>query len=88
MKGKAPDFLLYQSGTDRPIAIIEAKRPDDTLTNVLEEVERKYASPLEARLIFAYNDTFINTRYLNKNRPLKIDGEDVRQFVNHYTALH
>ncbi len=55
--------------------------------NKLDEAEKKYASPLEVPLIFAYNDTFINTRYLNKNRPLKIDGEDVRQFVNHYTAM-
>lgn len=87
LKGKAPDFLLYQKGTNKPIAVIEAKRPDDTLTHVLDEAERKYAEPLETPLIFAYNDTFINTRYLHKNRPLKIDGEDVRQFVNHYTAL-
>jgi len=87
LRGKTPDFLLYQSGTNKPIAVIEAKRPDDTLTTVLDEAERKYAAPLEVPLIFAYNDTFINTRYLNKNRPLKIDGEDVRQFVDHYTAL-
>lgn len=87
LKGKAPDFLLYHSGTDKPIAVIEAKRPNDTLTKVLDETEKKYATPLETPLIFAYNDTFVNTRYLNKNRPLKIDGEDVRQFVNHYTAL-
>ena len=87
LRGKAPDFLLYQSGSNRPIAVIEAKRPDDTLTNVLDETERKYATPLETPLIFAYNDTFINTRYLHKQRPLKIDGEDVRQFINQYTAL-
>jgi len=87
LKGKAPDFVLYQSGTNRPIAIIEAKRPDETLTSVLDKTEEKYATPLEAPLIFAYNDTFIATRYLYNKRPLKIDGEDVRQFINHYTAL-
>ena len=87
LKGKAPDFVLYQSGTNHPIAVIEAKRPDETLTKVLDDVEEKYAIPLEAPLIFAYNDTFISTRYLYNKRPLKIDGEDVRQFVDHYTAL-
>ena len=87
LKGKAPDFVLYQSGTNHPIAVVEAKRPDETLTNVLDETEEKYATPLETPLIFAYNDTFIATRYLHKKRPLKIDGEDVRQFVNQYTAL-
>lgn len=87
LRGKAPDFLLYQSETNNPIAVIEAKRPDDTLTNVLDKTEEKYATPLETPLIFAYNDTFIATRYLYNKRPLKIDGEDVRQFVNQYTAL-
>jgi len=87
LKGKAPDFVLYQSGTSHPIGIVEAKRPDKTLTDVLDEAEVKYATPLETPLIFAYNDTFIATRYLYKHRPLKIDGEDVRQFINQYTAL-
>jgi type I restriction enzyme M protein len=87
LKGKAPDFLLYRSGTNHPIAVIEAKRPGQTLDAVLDETEEKYATPLETPLIFAYNDTFIATRYLHKKRPLKIDGEDVRQFVNQYTAL-
>lgn len=87
LRGKAPDFLLYKTDSNNPIAVIEAKRPDDTLTNVLDETEEKYATPLEIPLIFAYNDTFIATRYLYKKRPLKIDGEDVRQFVNQYTAL-
>lgn len=87
LKGKAPDFLLYQSNSNKAIAVIEAKRPDESLTNVLDKTEEKYAVPLEVPLIFAYNDTFINTRYLTKKRPLKIDGEDVRQFVNQYTAL-
>ncbi|MBA7683461.1 hypothetical protein ES703_91826 [subsurface metagenome] len=78
---------MYQRGTNTAIGIIEAKRPNETLTKALEDAELKYARPLDAPLIFAYNDTFIATRYLYNGRPLKIDGEDVRQFVDHYTAL-
>jgi type I restriction enzyme M protein len=26
LKGKKPDYILYQTGTNRPIAIIEAKK--------------------------------------------------------------
>jgi len=87
LKGKLPDFMLYQKGTNTPIAIIEAKKPDETLTIAIDEAERKYAKPLEIPLIFAHNDTFVATRYLNIGRPLKIDGEDIRQLVDHYTAL-
>jgi len=87
LRGKKPDFVLYQQGTNTPIAIIEAKKSDQSLTQALNQAENLYAKPLEAPLVFAYNDTYVATRYLTKHRPLKIDGEDVRQFVDHYTAL-
>ena len=87
LEGKSPDFVLYEINTNTPIGIIEAKRPDRTLDNVLKEAEEKYAKPLNTPLIFAYNDTYIETRYLYNGRNLKIDGEDVRQFIDHYTAL-
>ena len=82
-----PDFVLYQEGTNNPIGIIEAKRPGKSLEVALKQAEDYYAAPLEAPLIFAYDDTFVVTRMLSNNRPLKIDGEDVRQFIDHYTAL-
>lgn len=87
LKGKKPDFVLYKVGTNEPIAIIEAKKSDQSLTQALNQAEELYAKPLEVPLIFAYNDTYVATRHLTKHRPLKIDGEDVRQFVDHYTAL-
>ena len=70
-----------------PLPSCEAKRPGESLTEALKQAESRYAGPLEAPLIFAYNDTFVATRYLHNTRPLKVDGEDVRQFVDHYTSL-
>ena len=87
LRGKFPDFVLYQEGTNKPIGVIEAKRPGQSLIGVLDKTEKKYAHPLGAPLIFAYNDTYIRTRYLYNKHPLKIDGEDVRQFIAHETAL-
>jgi len=84
---KFPDFVLYEKGTNRAVGIIEAKRPGESLDKALNQAEERYARPLNAPLIFAYNDTFVAARYLHNNRPLKIDGEDVRQFVDHYTSL-
>lgn len=84
---KFPDFVLYEQGSVRPIAVIEAKRPGESLEKALNQAEERYAKPLEAPLVFAYNDTFVETRYLHNGRPLKIDGEDIRQFVDHYTSL-
>lgn len=81
-----PDFVLYESGTNDVIGVIEAKRPGESLENALRQAEERYAAPLNAPLIFAYNDTFVATRYLHNSRSLKIDGEDIRQFIDHYTS--
>ena len=86
-QARFPDFVLYERDSNRPICVIEAKRPGESLDAALKQAEERYARPLNAPLIFAYNDTFVATRYLHNGRPLKIDGEDVRQFIDHYTAL-
>jgi type I restriction enzyme M protein len=85
--GKIPDFTLYQRGTNRLLGVIEAKRPNEPLAKALKDAEEKYAKPLQIPLVFAYNDTYVETRYLANGRPLKLDGEDIRQFVDQYTAL-
>jgi len=85
--GKRPDFVLYQQDTNIPIAIIEAKRPNESLSKAIKQAEELYARPLETPLIFAYNDTYIETKHIYTGRALKVDGEDVRQFVDHYTSL-
>lgn len=87
LKGKRPDYILYEKGTNMPIGIIEAKKPGQSLDEALFQAQELYAKPLNAPLIFAYNDTFVETRFLYNNRVLKIDGEDVKQLVDHYTAL-
>ena len=84
---KFPDFVLYEQGTTTPVAVIEAKRPGESLGKALDQARDRYARPLNAPLIFAYNDTFVATSYLHNERPLKIDGEDIRQFIDHYTSL-
>lgn len=85
--GKRPDYVLYEKGTTKPIAIIEAKKPGQSLDDALAQAAKLYAKPLDAPLIFAYNDTFVVTRFLYNDRVLKIDGEDVKQLVDHDTAL-
>jgi len=82
-----PDFVLYEQGTSNPIAVIEAKRPGESLSAAIEQAKTRYARPLGAPLVFAYNDTFVDTHHIFQSRALKIDGEDVRQFVDHYTSL-
>ena len=85
--GYRPDYVLYDTGTDTPLAIIEAKRPGEDLDSALDLAAKRYARPLQVPLVFAFNDTFVTAKHLLQNQPLKIDGEELKDFVDHLTAL-
>ncbi len=84
--GTRPDYVLYESGTDTPIAIIEAKKPGKALDDALKQGER-YAKAINAPLVFAFNDTFVITKNTSQGRPLKIDGEELQDFTDQLTSL-
>ena len=86
-RGKNPDFVLYEPGTDTPIAVIEAKRPGEDLPAALAQGIDLYAAPLGCPLALAFSDTFVISRHLLQKRPLKIDGEEVQDFIDAATAL-
>ena len=84
--GTRPDYVLYESGTDTPIAVIEAKKPGKALDDALKQGE-KYAKAINAPLVFAFNDTFVITKNTSQGRPLKIDGEELQDFTDQLTSL-
>lgn len=86
-KGNKPDYVLYETGTDKPIAVIEAKKPGKNLEKAMTQAVERYAKPLQAPLAFAFNDTFVTTRHILQGRPLKIDGEELQDFTDQLTAL-
>ena len=85
--GKKPDYVLYETNTAKPIGIIEAKRPGKDLDNAMDQAVEDYARPLNAPLAFAFNDTFVIAKHIYKGRPLKIDGEELQDFIDQFTAL-
>ena len=85
--GKKPDYVLYDSGTDIPIAIIEAKSPNGELDDAVDQAVRRYANPLNVPLVFVYNEIFVAGLHVYQSRPLKIDGEQLQDFVDQATAL-
>lgn len=87
LHGKRPDYVLYESGSRKPIGIIEAKRPGENLDDAMQQCCEYYADPLEAPLAFAFNDTFVIAKHVPQNRPLKIDGEELQDFIDQLTAL-
>ena len=87
LKGKVPDYVLYESGTDRPIAVIEAKRPGGDLNKAIGQAIERYAQPLQIPIVFAFNDTFVTAHHVFQNKSLKIDGEELQDFIDHRTTL-
>lgn len=87
LRNKRPDFILYETGSDIPIAIIEAKKQGEDLERALLQASDLYAKPLEAPLVFAFNDTFVVSKHIGQGRTLKIDGEELQDFTDQFTAL-
>ncbi|WP_341750692.1 N-6 DNA methylase [Candidatus Tisiphia endosymbiont of Sialis lutaria] len=82
-----PDYILYESGTDIPIAVIEAKKPGEYLDKGMNQAIEKYAKPLQIPLVFVFNETFVLARHTLQSKPLKIDGEELQDFVDQFTSL-
>lgn len=77
LQGNRPDYLLYENGTNRPIAIIEAKRPSGDLNKAIQEAVSKYAEPLNINIVFATDGVLFQSFDLRSNGPLLFDDEPV-----------
>lgn len=85
-QGGRPDYVLYESGTDNPVAVIEAKKPATTLEGAIEQ-GKNYAKSISAPIVFAFNDTFVVAKDVKSDRPLKVDGEELQDFIDQLTCL-
>lgn len=86
LDGRNPDFLIYQGGTTKVLAVIEAKRPSVTLEKAIDQAIDYYAIPLGIPLIFVYNASSFYA--CSKDRkPLKIDDIELNDFVDEQTLI-
>ena len=84
--GKQPDYVLYRSGSDEPIGIIEAKRPGKTLSAALKQATRD-ARPLGVPVVFASDGNMTESRHVESGQVLRIDGAAVTDLVTEQTLL-
>jgi len=87
LKGKFPDYVLYRSGSDLPIAVIETKRKGQSIDQALKQAINRYAKPLEAPLAFATDGTFFKAFHLASNKELTIDGQTTTELFSEKKAL-
>lgn len=87
LKGRRPDYLLYETGTDRPIAVIEAKRPGRDLNGAIRQAVDHYATPLAIDIVFATDGTLFQSFDRRSGAPLLLDGEPVVDLITPKLAL-
>ena len=77
LKKKRPDYVLYERGTDRPIAVIEAKRAGTALDTAIEQARKLYADSLGLDIVFATDGALCQSFDCRSGEPLLLDGEPV-----------
>ena len=87
LRGKKPDYVLYQSETDDPIAIIETKRSGQSLQKALEQAIDRYAKPLDISIIFVTDGTIVETYDLRSKTNLRVDDQIVTEFISEKQLL-
>lgn len=79
--GRFPDYVLYESNTDNPIAIIEAKRIGYDIEKALKQAE-EYAKCLGVIVVFAFDGSITASKCLITGEPLKNNGEPVYDLLS------
>ena len=82
LRQRRPDYVLYESGTNRPIAVIEAKRAGKTLNDAIKQAKRKYAKPLDVDIVFATDGVLCQSFDRRSGEPLLLDGEPVMDLLS------
>jgi len=78
--GKRPDFTLFYE--DRPIAIIEAKKPTThTLSDAIDQGVSYAKSIGEISMVFACNSNTTKSIHVNSGNPLSLNGIEVTSFL-------
>ena len=85
--GRQPDYVLYRSGTDTPIAVIEAKRSGQSLVKAREQAIRYYAAPLKVQIVFVADGALIETLDRRSGRALLGDGEPITSLLTEKQLL-
>lgn len=87
LRGLKPDYLLYQSGTDTPIAIIEAKRSGQSLPKALDQAIKRYAKPLKIDIVFVADGSIIESHDIRSGGQLRLDEDLVTTLLSEKQIL-
>ena len=81
-----PDYVLYESGTDNPIAIIESKKEGESLEHALGQAI-DYGKLLDVNILFVTDGTLFQTHDRRSNEALYLDDEPVTSLLSEKLLL-
>jgi type I restriction enzyme M protein len=81
-----PDYILYKTGTNIPLLVIEAKRPNIDVQGALIQ-GLNYAKKINAPLVMATNGIIVKTIHVKTGNFLRLDEEEVDSFFNENIAI-
>lgn len=87
LNGRKPDYVLYESDTDRPIAVIETKRDGESLADALKQAVALYATPLDIDIVFVADGAIVQSFDRRSGRALRLDGDIITSLLGEKTLL-
>jgi len=81
LSGKKPDYVLYKTDTDTPLAIIETKRVGEDLSKAHEKVVKEYAYPLGVDIVFVTDGSIIEGYGIRDRSPLMLDDQIITNLL-------
>jgi len=79
---KEGDYFLYRSESNEILAIIEAKKPDESISKAIKQGVELYAKPLGVNIVFGTDGTIVETYHIPDNKTLTLDDEEVTELLS------
>ena len=86
LQGMKPDYILYTSRSNRPLAVIEAKRQGRNIHEALRQ-GTEYAVRLDAPIVFATDGVFTKTIHAKVGKPLMLNGDELDELIRETLAV-
>jgi len=86
LKGKRPDYVLYEKGKDTPLIIIETKKKGSNIDSALHQ-GKLYAETLNIPIVFATDGVYYKSLHTGTLKPLLLNGEEVDELIRELIAI-
>tara|TARA_A100001011_G_C14290725_1_gene836066 strand:+ start:169 stop:2457 length:2289 start_codon:yes stop_codon:yes gene_type:complete len=87
LKGLRADYILYETGSNSSLAIIEAKKPGGSIKTAMDDGIKK-AKRIGCPTVFATDGIYTKTYHLLTKENLILNGEEVNRLLNERSLIN